>query len=105
MSSVAGKWVEFLLAIVLGNGLYFSLYPNLPPATQHHPLRPDLSTPGVLYPFGNVATLVSYALLGQPFGAVDFLVVLYVTAGAMGTFLLPWLITFDPRAAFWGALK
>ena len=44
MSSVSGKWVKFLVAILLGNGLYFSLYPYLPPAAQHRPLRLDLGT-------------------------------------------------------------
>lgn len=36
--------MKFLVAIVLGNGLYFSLYPDLPPAAQHRPLRLDLGT-------------------------------------------------------------
>jgi hypothetical protein len=67
---------------------------------------PHLSTgtTGVLYPFGYAATLVSYAVLGQPFGAVDFLVVFHLIAGAIGMFLLLRLITSDRRAAFWGAL-
>ncbi len=59
---------------------------------------------GALYPPGYAATLASYAVLGQPFGAVDFLVVFHLIAGALGTFLLLRLITSDPRAAFWGAL-
>lgn len=38
------KWLKFLVAILLGNGLYFALYPHLPPAARHHPFRLDLGT-------------------------------------------------------------
>jgi len=58
----------------------------------------------VLYPFAYAATLVSYAVLGQPSGAFDFLVVFHLIVGVIGMFLLLRLITSDPRAAFWGAL-
>ena len=58
----------------------------------------------VLYPFGYAATFVSYAVLGQPSCALDFLVAFHLVIGAIGTFLLLRLITSDPRAAFWGAL-
>jgi hypothetical protein len=29
------KWVKFLVAILLGNGLYFALSPYLPPAARN----------------------------------------------------------------------
>ncbi|HMD84999.1 MAG TPA: hypothetical protein VKO18_09880 [Terriglobia bacterium] len=38
------KWIEFLIAILLGNGLYFTLSPYLPPAAQHHSWAVDLGT-------------------------------------------------------------
>ncbi len=38
------KWLKFLVAILLGNALYFSLYPHLPPAARHRPFRLDLGT-------------------------------------------------------------
>jgi hypothetical protein len=36
------KWLRYLLAIVLGNGLYFSLAPHFPLLAQHKPYRVDL---------------------------------------------------------------
>ncbi len=57
-----------------------------------------------LYPPGYAATLLSYAVLGHPFGAMDFVVIFHLLAGAIGTFLLLRLIASDARAAFWGAL-
>ena len=59
---------------------------------------------GALNVPGYAATFASYILLGQPFGAVDFLVTFYLITGAAGGFLLLRLITGDARAAFWGAL-
>jgi hypothetical protein len=38
------KWIKFLIAILLGNGLYFALSPHLPPAAQHHEWAVDLGT-------------------------------------------------------------
>jgi len=38
------KLVKYLVAILLGNGLYFALNPYLPPAAQHHPFKLDLGT-------------------------------------------------------------
>ena len=38
------KWLKYLVAILLGNGLYFALNPYLPPAAQHHPFKLDLGT-------------------------------------------------------------
>jgi len=36
------KWLRYLLAIVLGNGLYFSLAPYFPLPAQHRPYHIDL---------------------------------------------------------------
>jgi hypothetical protein len=44
MSSTARKWVKCLVAIILGNALYFALYPQLPPPAQHRSFRVDLGT-------------------------------------------------------------
>jgi len=44
MSSVSRKWIKCLVAVVLGQGLYFALYPHLPPAARHQPYRLDLGT-------------------------------------------------------------
>jgi hypothetical protein len=38
------KWTKYLIAILLGNGLYFALSPYLPPAAQHHSSAIDLGT-------------------------------------------------------------
>jgi len=38
------KMLRFLVAILLGNGLYFALSPHLPPAARHHSLGVDLGT-------------------------------------------------------------
>ena len=38
------KWLKYLVAILLGNGLYFALNPYLPPPAQHHPFKLDLGT-------------------------------------------------------------
>lgn len=36
------RWVEYLVAIVLGNAVYFySLVPHLPAALRHRPFRVD----------------------------------------------------------------
>lgn len=44
MSTVAGKWIKSLLAILLGNALYFALSPHLPPAARHRSYGLDLGT-------------------------------------------------------------
>ena len=44
MRPVTTKWFKYLLAILLGNGLYFALNPYLPPAAKHHPFKLDLGT-------------------------------------------------------------
>jgi len=41
---ITAKWFKYLLAILLGNGLYFALNPYLPPAAKHHPFKLDLGT-------------------------------------------------------------
>jgi hypothetical protein len=38
------KLIKYLVAIVLGNALYFALSPHLPPAAQHHSWTIDLGT-------------------------------------------------------------
>jgi hypothetical protein len=48
MSANAARWIKSLLAVLLGNVLYFSLAPHLPPAARHQPFRLDL---GILVDF------------------------------------------------------
>ncbi len=38
------KLIKFLVAIILGNALYFALSPHLPPAAQHRAWAVDLGT-------------------------------------------------------------
>ncbi|MGA3326662.1 MAG: hypothetical protein ABSF45_19510 [Terriglobia bacterium] len=38
------KWIKFVVAIALGNALYFALSPHLPPAAQHRAWTVDLGT-------------------------------------------------------------
>jgi len=42
MSTNAARWIKSLLAVLVGNAVYFSLAPYLPPAARHQPLRLDL---------------------------------------------------------------
>lgn len=42
--STVGRWLKFLIAVLLGNGLYFTLSPYLPPAARHQMYRLDLGT-------------------------------------------------------------
>jgi hypothetical protein len=44
MSAVVEKWIKCLVAIVLGNALYFALYPQLPLVARHRPSHLDLGT-------------------------------------------------------------
>lgn len=44
MTSNRAKWFKFLIAILLGNALYFGLYPHLPPGAQHREWTVDLGT-------------------------------------------------------------
>lgn len=38
----AKRWTKYLIAIVLGNLIYFIIEPHLPPAAQHRPYRADI---------------------------------------------------------------
>jgi hypothetical protein len=44
MPLTRAKWIKFLVAILLGNALYFVLSPHLPPAAQHRAWTVDLGT-------------------------------------------------------------
>lgn len=44
MHLTRAKWIKFLVAILLGNALYFALSPHLPPAAQHRSWTVDLGT-------------------------------------------------------------
>ena len=57
-SPVLVNFLQTLLAIVLGNVVYFLLVPSLPPAARHHPLRLDL---GMVIDFW--FCLVAYGLI------------------------------------------
>lgn len=53
------RWVEYLIAILAGNGIYFAvLHPGLPPSLQHAPFRFDV---GLLIDF--VCCLLVYAAI------------------------------------------
>jgi len=40
----AWSWIKYLVAIVLGQALYFALAPYLPPAARHQSFQFDLGT-------------------------------------------------------------
>lgn len=44
MTVTFARWSKFLIAIVLGNGLYFALSPHLPAAARHEAFQLDLGT-------------------------------------------------------------
>jgi hypothetical protein len=44
MPLTRAKWIKFLVAILLGNALYFALSPHLPLAAQHRSWAVDLGT-------------------------------------------------------------
>jgi len=44
MTANASRWIRWLVIILLGNGLYFALYPYLPPAARHQRFQVDLGT-------------------------------------------------------------
>jgi hypothetical protein len=48
MTVTPARWIKYLGAVVLGNAVYFSLAPHLPPAARHKPFQIDL---GVLIDF------------------------------------------------------
>ena len=36
------RWIEYVIAILAGNAIYFAvLFPSLPPALRHEPMRID----------------------------------------------------------------
>lgn len=57
-SPVLLKLLQTLLAIILGNVVYFVLIPQLPPAARHHPFHVDL---GLVLDFW--FCLVAYGLI------------------------------------------
>ena len=57
-SSVLVNLLQALLAVILGNVVYFVLAPSLPPAARHHPSRFDV---GMLLDFW--FCLVAYGLI------------------------------------------
>ena len=57
-SSVRANFLQTLLAIVLGNLVYFALIPSLPPVARHHPFQLDL---GMVLDFS--FCLVAYGLI------------------------------------------
>jgi len=56
--TVLVNFLQALLAIILGNVVYFALVPSLPPAARHRPFRYDL---GMLLDFW--FCLVIYGLI------------------------------------------
>lgn len=44
VTPTALRWIKFLVAIILGNALYFALSPHLPPAARHETFQFDLGT-------------------------------------------------------------
>ena len=56
--SVLTNFLQTLLAIVLGNVVYFVLAPSLPPVARHRPMRLDL---GMVVDFW--FCLVAYGLI------------------------------------------
>ena len=44
MATPVARWTKFLVAVVLGNGLYFALSPHLPSAARHQRFQLDLGT-------------------------------------------------------------
>jgi len=44
MTRRSARWLKYLIAIIVGNVVYFGVEPYLPPAAQHHTFRPDLGT-------------------------------------------------------------
>jgi len=41
---VAARWLKYLIAILLGNTIYFTLSPDLPPSARHEAFQLDLGT-------------------------------------------------------------
>lgn len=57
-SAVLFNFLQALLAIILGNVVYFVLIPSLPPSARHHPFHVDL---GLVLDFW--FCLVAYGLI------------------------------------------
>ena len=56
------RWIEYTLAILAGNGLYFLvLFPGLTPVLQHQPFRID---PGLAVDFGCCVAVYAMIRLG-----------------------------------------
>ena len=56
--TVLVNFLEALLAIILGNVVYFALLPSLPPVARHHPFHLDV---GMLLDF--FFCVVAYGLI------------------------------------------
>jgi hypothetical protein len=65
MPITRAKLLEYLVAILLGNGLYFALSPHLPPPAQHHAASVDL---GTLVDFWFCLVVYGLLELGASFG-------------------------------------
>jgi hypothetical protein len=60
------RWVEYLIAVLLGNGIYFLvLHPGLPPSFQHAPFQFDF---GLLIDFGCCVLVYVAIRLGSRHG-------------------------------------
>ena len=58
------RWVEYLVAILAGNGIYFAvLHPTLPPSLRHEPYRVDA---GLLIDFVCCVLVYAAIRLGTP---------------------------------------
>jgi len=44
MKPSTAKWLKYLVAISVGNALYFAINPYLPEPARHHPFKFDLGT-------------------------------------------------------------
>jgi hypothetical protein len=42
MTATAKRWIKYLIAIVIGNFIYFSVESRFPPAAQHRPYHADI---------------------------------------------------------------
>ena len=57
------RWVEYLVAILAGNGIYFAvLHPTLPPSLRHEPYRVDA---GLLIDFACCVLVYAAIRLGS----------------------------------------
>jgi len=60
------RWIEYLVAILAGNGIYFAvLHPTLPPALRHEPYRIDA---GLLIDFACCVLVYAAIRLGARHG-------------------------------------